>query len=183
MGIGKRIKKAREDKNLTQKDLSVLIGVTPSAITNYENETSHPKEEILYKLIKVLNVDANYLFQDAVDLPNSQNAFTSDERLYIKKYRSLDNRGKDIVDTILNKEYEYSIEHTSTNTDNNIVEMQKPMTPEETKEAWGFEESARDTYGKKSKYNTNFTFENVEKMKEALDLLKRGEFNNGDHKR
>lgn len=79
MGIGKRIKEARENKNLTQKDLGELVGVTASAITNYENETSHPKEPILYKLIKVLQVDANFLFQDVVDLGNKKTPSPEDE--------------------------------------------------------------------------------------------------------
>ena len=66
MGIGKRIKEARDAKHWTQKELAEQIGVTPSAITNYENETSHPKEEILYRLINKLSVDANFLFQDYI---------------------------------------------------------------------------------------------------------------------
>lgn len=68
MGIGKRIKEAREAKGLTQAELANIVGVTPSAITNYENETSHPKEPILYKLFGALNCDANYLFQDVVNI-------------------------------------------------------------------------------------------------------------------
>lgn len=64
MGIGKRIKESRELLGYTQKELGALVGVTASAITNYENETSHPKEAIMYKLISALRVDANYLFQD-----------------------------------------------------------------------------------------------------------------------
>ncbi len=43
MGIGYRIKEARENLGFTQTELGKLIGVTGSAITNYENETSHPK--------------------------------------------------------------------------------------------------------------------------------------------
>lgn len=64
LGIGKRIKEARLRKGYTQAALANLIGVTSGAIGNYENETSHPKEEVLYKLINTLEVDANYLFQD-----------------------------------------------------------------------------------------------------------------------
>jgi transcriptional regulator with XRE-family HTH domain len=59
MGIGKRIKEAREHLHLTQKDLGMRVGVTASAITNYENETSHPKEPILYKLMEAWRCDAN----------------------------------------------------------------------------------------------------------------------------
>lgn len=64
MGIGAKIKLARELNNLTQKQLAEMVGVTSSAITNYENNTSHPKEPILYKLMSALNVDANFLFSD-----------------------------------------------------------------------------------------------------------------------
>lgn len=66
MGIGFRIREAREKLGLTQKELASKVGITPSAITNYENDTSHPKEVILYKLIEVLQVEPNYLFQDSV---------------------------------------------------------------------------------------------------------------------
>lgn len=73
MGIGYRIKEARERLGLTQTELGAMIGVTGSAITNYEKETSHPKEQIIYKLMETLNIDANYLFQDAVKLKTSNN--------------------------------------------------------------------------------------------------------------
>ena len=89
MGIGYRIKEARERMGLTQTELGALIGVTGSAITNYEKETSHPKEQIIYKLMETLNVDANYLFQDAVKIKNQQNDVTLAEYDYIKKYRDL----------------------------------------------------------------------------------------------
>lgn len=66
MGIGKRVKEARERLGLTQKELGEIIGVTASAVTNYENGTSHPKEPVMYALIDALKVDANFLFQDEV---------------------------------------------------------------------------------------------------------------------
>lgn len=84
MGIGYRIKEARERMGLTQTELGALIGVTGSAITNYEKETSHPKEQIIYKLMETLNVDANYLFQDAVKIKAKQNDVTLAEYDHIK---------------------------------------------------------------------------------------------------
>lgn len=106
MGIGKRIKEARENLGLTQTELGELIGVTGSAITNYEKETSHPKESIMYKLFEALNVDANYLFQDVVNIPKKVNDVTLSEFEHIKKYRILDSHGRDLVDMVLNKETE-----------------------------------------------------------------------------
>ena len=108
MGIGYRIKEARERMGLTQTELGALIGVTGSAITNYEKETSHPKEQIIYKLMETLNVDANYLFQDAVKIKKQQNDVTLAEYDHIKKYRDLDDHGREMVDFTLTKEWERS---------------------------------------------------------------------------
>ena len=83
MGIGYRIKEARERLGLTQTELGELVGVTGSAITNYEKETSHPKEPVMYELIKALQVDANYLFQDAVKPQNLTDSLSYDEIDYI----------------------------------------------------------------------------------------------------
>lgn len=109
MGIGKRIKEARNALNMTQEELAKLLGVTKGAIANYENETSHPKEPIMYKMFEALNVDANYLFQDVVNLPTKKNNVTLAEYEHIKKYRKLDPHGTEIVDFVLKKEYERSI--------------------------------------------------------------------------
>ena len=114
MGIGYRIKEARERMGLTQTKLGALIGVTGSAITNYEKETSHPKEQIIYKLMETLNVDANYLFQDAVKIKNQQNDVTLAEYDYIKKYRDLDDHGREMVDFTLTKEWERSTAEKNT---------------------------------------------------------------------
>lgn len=112
MGIGYRIKEAREHSGLTQTELGKKIGVTGSAITNYEKETSHPKEQIIYKLMEVLEVDANYLFQDVVNIPKKENDVTLAEYEYIQKYRQLDNHGKEMVDFTLSKEWERSTAHS-----------------------------------------------------------------------
>lgn len=54
---------------MTQEELAKLLGVTKGAVANYENETSHPKEPVMYKMFEALQVDANYLFQDVVNIP------------------------------------------------------------------------------------------------------------------
>ena len=98
MGIGKRIKEARENLGLTQSELAYLVGVTGSAITNYEKETSHPKETVMYRLFEALEFDR------------------------IKKYRRLDNYGKRIVDLLLDEEYRRCIETAPSVTDISVYE-------------------------------------------------------------
>ena len=113
MGIGNRIKEARNNLGYTQEELAKLLGVTKGAVANYENETSHPKEPIMYKLIETLKVDANYLFQDCVKLPNDANDVTLSEYEHIKKYRFITKyspNGTKTVDMILDREYSIAIE-------------------------------------------------------------------------
>lgn len=63
MSIGARIREARIRLNLTQEELASRVGVTKSAIANYENGVSTPKVEILYALMRALAVDANFLYE------------------------------------------------------------------------------------------------------------------------
>lgn len=126
MGIGYRIKEAREQLGLTQTELGQKVGVTGSAITNYEKETSHPKEQIIYKLMETLGVDANYLFQDCMRIPPKNNDINLSEYEHIKKYRDLDEHGKKMVDFTLKEEYERSVAEKKMS--DNVV----PMTVKET---------------------------------------------------
>ena len=98
MSVGSRIKELRESKGFSRSELANLLGVAVGAISNYENEISSPKEPILFKIMDVLNCDANYLFQDAFNMPTMKNSVSINEYEIIKKYRVLDDHGKDMVD-------------------------------------------------------------------------------------
>lgn len=100
--IGDKIKERRMELGLTQAQLSKATGIKNTTISNYENNISSPSDENIYKFMKVLKCDANYLFewQETKDIQISY-----DERLQIKKYRTLDEHGKKMVDFTLNEEY------------------------------------------------------------------------------
>lgn len=68
MSMGTRIKEARQAANVSQEQLAKIIGVSKGAIGNYEADISHPKEEILIALMTTLNVDANYMYQDYIEI-------------------------------------------------------------------------------------------------------------------
>ncbi len=73
MDLGKNIKKARIENNLSQKDLADKISTLAieygykdlkygnTAISNWENGTSKPDADTIVLLCKALNRDANYL--------------------------------------------------------------------------------------------------------------------------
>ena len=111
MSIGTRIKMRREELGMTQPELACLIGVSKGSIGNYESGISRPNEDILIKLFSALNCDANYLYFD--DINKSEDILDSGEKNIIKKYRALDEHGKDMVDTVLDKEYSRCAEETT----------------------------------------------------------------------
>lgn len=108
MSIGSRIKQRRTELHITQEQLADQIGVTKGAIANYENEVSTPKIGLMYRLMDVLDCDANYLHQDNLKKSTFEACSTPEEfNKLITKYRSLDERGRNLVETILESEYKY----------------------------------------------------------------------------
>lgn len=105
MSFSIRLKERRESLNMSRNKLAKLIGVTPSAIGNYENGVSFPKEEILYKIFDALKIEPNYLWQDEISQTSVQFLVSYPEREHIKKYRALDEFGQGTVNLILDREY------------------------------------------------------------------------------
>ena len=105
MSVGSRIKELREAKKISRNELADIIGVTVGAISNYENEVSSPKEPILFKIMAALNCDANYLFQDSIDMPSMNDKVSAPEYKIIEKYRDLDDPGQAIVNMVLEEEH------------------------------------------------------------------------------
>ena len=104
MSLGTRIKQVRLERGIKRKDLAEMLGITPSSISNYENGISKPRQQTLFDIIKVLGIDANYLYQD--DAPGADNDVSpSAVSGYEYKYRALDERGRETVDRILDLEY------------------------------------------------------------------------------
>lgn len=100
MSFGSRLKQKRKEKGLKQSELGKLLGVTGSAIGNYENDFSSPKADILYKVFDVLHCDANFLFQD--EMKNSPDPaqteseeLTNAEKHLIDNLRCLNNEGQE----------------------------------------------------------------------------------------
>ena len=57
--LSSNLKFLRKKKGIGQVELAEIIGVKPNTISNYENSISNPDYEILQKIIKILEVDAD----------------------------------------------------------------------------------------------------------------------------
>jgi transcriptional regulator with XRE-family HTH domain len=141
MSIGSRIKELRELNGISRNEFASMLGVTVGAISNYENDVSSPKEPILFKIIESLNCDANYIFQDSVKIKTQQNDVTLAEYEHIKKYRDLDEHGKEMVDFTLEKEYERSIAEKK-NSDNIVSMTVKETSAYEVNAAHAIEDTS-----------------------------------------
>ena len=107
MSFSMRLKQARESAGLTQLELAKKLGVTKSAIGNYENGVSSPKEAVLLQIFDVLNVEPNFLFQDSFSTINkNRDGMSNAEHHLLDKFRSLDSRGQSAVLNILEHEYQ-----------------------------------------------------------------------------
>ncbi len=102
--FGEKIKEARKQKNLTQKQLADLIGAAHNSISDWENNKNKPDPDTIELLCGVLKITPNYL------LSSSEDNFSPKEKQIIKKYRSLDPHGKKVVDFVLDEEWERSTE-------------------------------------------------------------------------
>lgn len=91
MTIGQRLKEARLQRGMTQPELADAVGVTKGAIGNYETDLSSPKEPILIKLMEVLQIDANYLYQDYII---STSSLAPDEEHLLSVYRGANDQAK-----------------------------------------------------------------------------------------
>jgi DNA-binding XRE family transcriptional regulator len=58
--IGDAIKQARKDRNLTQEQLGVLVGVKKAQISKLENSLTDARFETIIKVFKALNAKVHF---------------------------------------------------------------------------------------------------------------------------
>ena len=69
MTIGKRIAHLRKEKGLTQEELAGHMGVSPQAVSKWENDQTCPDISALPKLAKLLGVSVDELLEGRENLP------------------------------------------------------------------------------------------------------------------
>ena len=61
MNIGQKIKELRQENNLTQEELAEQLGVSPQAISRWENSTTYPDITLLPIIANMFDVTIDYL--------------------------------------------------------------------------------------------------------------------------
>jgi len=102
MTFGEKLKKARINIGMKQSELAKVLKTTNTTISNWENNVSRPDVDTVAYICGALQVKASYFFE--AKIPDGEVSIP--EYDHIKKYRALDSYGKEIIDLILDKEYE-----------------------------------------------------------------------------
>ena len=110
MSFRDQLKACREACGLTRAALAEQLGVSVSAVGNYETGVSFPKEDVLLRLFDALRTDPNQLFcgsyhSGGFDLSGA-------ERTLLEKYRSLSPIGRDTVRSVTDALCDYRDELT-----------------------------------------------------------------------
>ena len=100
MTFGEKLLQARKEKKLTQKQLADMIGAKHNSVSDWENNKNKPDPDTIELLCGVLDISPNFLLATVSD------DFSPTEKQIIKKYRALDPHGKEMVDIVLQKEFE-----------------------------------------------------------------------------
>ncbi len=59
--FAERLKYLRNEKELSQRQLAILLNINYKAVQRWENETNTPNAEAIVLLAKYFNVSADYL--------------------------------------------------------------------------------------------------------------------------
>ncbi len=98
MSFSGQLRRRREELGLSRSELARTVGVSASAIGNYETGVSTPKEEVLLRLFDALQVDPNYLYRGSF---RHDFTLSDEERRLVERYRDLPRSGRQTVNTLL----------------------------------------------------------------------------------
>ena len=68
--IGKTIRRIRTERDISQRDLAEAAELTPSFLSLLENDHREPSLAALRRIAEALDVPAEVMIWDAVDLPS-----------------------------------------------------------------------------------------------------------------
>jgi len=71
MTFGQKLRAARKEKQLTQKELAVKINAKHNSISNWENDQNMPDPDTIQNLCWALGVQPNYFFASVSSYPSN----------------------------------------------------------------------------------------------------------------
>lgn len=100
--IGERLKEIREQTGMNKKEFADFIGIKYTTYNNYETEAREPASDFLILISTKFDVSIDYILglQVEKEILHSYK-LKSSEFEHIKKYRDLDNHGREHINSVL----------------------------------------------------------------------------------
>ena len=89
MNIGEKIRNAREDMDLSQRDMANLIPMNQSNYSKIERDVQEPNLEQLRRICQILNLDPRYLLNlgDFSSVTEADMKLLKDIKSFIKEHK------------------------------------------------------------------------------------------------
>jgi transcriptional regulator with XRE-family HTH domain len=101
MSFALRLKKARQEKGLSQSELGEQVGIHYTQIGRYENKGAHPSADILSRLANVLGVSSDFLMNGTSD-DMAESVLTDKELInQFKAIEKMNDNDKNVVKTLI----------------------------------------------------------------------------------
>ena len=90
--LGKKIREAREEKRITQKELGKRLGYSPMAISHFENGIRELKFSDIQKIASILNKELSFFLSSDTTLFRSEKTFDPDVEKSLKDFDKFINK-------------------------------------------------------------------------------------------
>ena len=89
MKIGEKIRNAREDMDMSQRDMANLIPMNQSNYSKIERDVQEPNLEQLRRICQILNLDPRYILNlgDFSSITEADMKLLKDIKVFIKEHR------------------------------------------------------------------------------------------------
>lgn len=131
MNVGERIHELRKLRGFTRDEFAKYIDIPSTTLRNYELGTREPGHPFLVQMAYIFNVSTDYLLgltDDKSSLTDKYKniQFTDDDLEHLNKYRTLEPHGKEMVDTVLDKEIEFLKRRSETEQAKEFIALAPP---------------------------------------------------------
>ncbi len=98
--FGRKLKKARQDRKMSQRNLGIFLGLSDKAISSYESGRTLPNLETLMKISKELGKPVSYFLDDSLAQESLCDKLNEIER----QINNISESIKEIKDTMLEEQ-------------------------------------------------------------------------------
>lgn len=100
--FGDRIKKLRDDNNVSQFELSEFLGISQQALSKWENGKTQPDNDSLVKLANYFNVSTDYLLGNSESKHIEKPYDDELEKVLFSKTKDLTDEEKKTIISVIN---------------------------------------------------------------------------------